>query len=680
MSDVAQTKRPSLQHGNSVLGGAWSHLAKHLKPDGLMEKIDQICKEENSERNIEVVKQAVDVLYPGISIVPTAQIIDDSVLLKGGQREDGKTLYFKPGMWLEYSGLNQAWTLGMVRRVVVHYDHITKEKLYSYNCGKSLDFPDYLVRAPEEGIKRVFGLRPFAFLQWAALKMEQKVRFQESHEHDLEQLHFESEVAVLWQQFLDHPNNVEFHELVHSVPEIARLKLEHFVLSTFRGCDRLTKLSRPGERWDLKSQEISVYSYPSLLGSGFFTVGVVAFIQIVAPAVLLISAVELQSSRFPSFFYTPQFYKFCHAGNFLSGAHWEGKVLNICVLLVYVFRVFPIVLEEWYQTTADGDTVKSRLIGLRQSTYAKGTDTLYSQIGFKMEKYMKTAYTSALQLLMLFVLFLTDDPIAVILNAIAIEFIWTIDVSVSEGPFYDPGERYLRAGALECRLRDILDFDSLNDTKMFCKHYNIDESNVASRFGGKLPNIPDAARAEEDVENNAFLTDTEIMWKAAAEVSVRMGKSNAVWQFEDKPIVNFGFFDQWLIDRGITQRGIFNRFAEYRTWSVWEVLLFAPAVPKTGSRCDSKYLESNSKNNGAHYLHFDRKAVSDPWTRFGYHILDTLTFRVMAHQIELAGKKRNPVYLVWKVVDSIFEWFVYVFQLMFPIVLFLDGILIVACY
>jgi hypothetical protein len=100
-----------------------------------------------------------------------------------------------------------------------------------------------LVRAPEEALKRAFGMRPFVFLQWALLRTESMVQFQEKHQRDFEEFNFQYAAETMWTQFLNHPNNRDFKAHFDSFDDGAQRKLVEHLLSAFGGMDRLSKLN-----------------------------------------------------------------------------------------------------------------------------------------------------------------------------------------------------------------------------------------------------------------------------------------------------------------------------------------------------------------------------------------------------------------------------------------------------
>lgn len=57
---------------------------------------------------------------------------------------------------------------------------------YFYNIGSERLIPPRSVRAPEEGLKLIYGFRPWIWQQWATLQLESSARFMADHEKDFQ--------------------------------------------------------------------------------------------------------------------------------------------------------------------------------------------------------------------------------------------------------------------------------------------------------------------------------------------------------------------------------------------------------------------------------------------------------------------------------------------------------------
>ena len=68
------------------------------------------------------------------------------------------------------------------------------------------------MRVPEEGLLRIFGSRPWIWQQWALIKLEQRLRFQENHTEDFETFNIPLFARDLWFQWLGAEANHDFRK------------------------------------------------------------------------------------------------------------------------------------------------------------------------------------------------------------------------------------------------------------------------------------------------------------------------------------------------------------------------------------------------------------------------------------------------------------------------------------
>ena len=76
-------------------------------------------------------------------------------------------------------------------------------------------------------------------------------------------------------------------------------------------------------------------------------------------------------------------------------------IMNMVIFVVYTTRVVPIVIQAFYATVGDDPSVKSRINSIRIISWLQGDDDTFTQIGFKLDRYMNTFYIAAVNLLML---------------------------------------------------------------------------------------------------------------------------------------------------------------------------------------------------------------------------------------------------------------------------------------
>jgi len=111
-------------------------------------------------------------------------------------------------------------------------------------------FDDDALTRNEIGLVRQFGCRPLLWQQYALLRMEQFVRFQENHERDFQTVNFMASAHMMWDTWMDDPRNADFKSLVMSKPESAREKLKVHMLQPFRF---IAELIEDRETWDFVS-------------------------------------------------------------------------------------------------------------------------------------------------------------------------------------------------------------------------------------------------------------------------------------------------------------------------------------------------------------------------------------------------------------------------------------------
>jgi len=144
----------------------------------LQRNIHQLVQEYEKEGNAlggieDRVAKAVDADFPLARPRPLPEDMDNSVM----HHPSNPKIKFDKGQYCEFMGRDMKWHLARVQRVA----RVPKET-YDPMAGKPPEF-DYLyqfaggnvftereVRASEEGLKRVFGLRPWLWQQWAIVR------------------------------------------------------------------------------------------------------------------------------------------------------------------------------------------------------------------------------------------------------------------------------------------------------------------------------------------------------------------------------------------------------------------------------------------------------------------------------------------------------------------------------
>lgn len=367
--------------------------------------------------------------------------------------------------------------------------------------------------------------------------------------------------------------------------------------------------------------------------------------------------------------------------------------MNCVVFIIYTIRVVPEVIDNFYSTVGDKDSVSSKLNSIRNICWLQGNDDTFMQIGFKLDRYMNSVYIAFINLLMLFLLFLTESTVDVILNALAIEFVYNFDREVPRSVWYDPDKRYLRASVIEITLRSELLLQHLSSAKSFCKKYDVDEAKYQELVGGP---IKDMSRAQEDSNNPTYMSAKDRLWIASAKAAEELDKEEAMWQFNEHRIY-FGVLDYIFefIFRPTTG-GIFNQYKAYFTWSRWDEALFLPSIPKPGETKTTKHQARLVKEKSVfdvnveptlskstskvEYLHYDPDSHKGPTFRFYKGIKDVFKCTSVKSSVMIAINRGNYHQVPFRFVDGVFEWVSFFFVVfVFPFSLAGYAYLILGC-
>ena len=239
----------------------------------------------------------------------------------GKSRQDGHQPKYLPGEWVEVLGHDMKWRLRLITRVMKqmpsNYNWMSEMDgplvddkqswdYYTYHAGAEKNLHEQKLRAPLEGLQALFGLRPWVWQQWAMLKLEEKMRFQENHQDDFMILSAQRVAMQLWNDWIEHPSNQDFKALFYNdnVGDFGRSELLDHIFHPFVLIDQLTS---GDDEWNLQTdQDVSVYTYQSLLGAYFHVSLVVFIIQVTIPVVLVFDVTKtfVECSQYQA--YVPQ--------------------------------------------------------------------------------------------------------------------------------------------------------------------------------------------------------------------------------------------------------------------------------------------------------------------------------------------------------------------------------------
>ena len=645
--------------------------------------LEELKKNPDTFLDPEEVEHLVEAEFPDEEKWPSKADVIDSCLHCG---ENG--LQFKLGQWIERPGSDMLWHLEQIRRISRTVDLEEPDKYqywYKTSCGSMFRVED--VRAPRDGLQLIFGARPFLWLEWALLKTEQFIRFQEDHERDFEIVDFITSADRLFEEWLTDERNKDFKELYDQQPDHLRKKLKDHIFSPFK---LMSAVLNDKERWNFEEVEPSIYQYNGLLGSGFVTSIIVLFIQVMIPFLLFMYQIR-SSSRFPNYGYnnvSSLDFKAIFETNAVTFCNqavaFDAVIINFIVFLVYVIRVVPEVWDSFYETVGDKDNLNSRVNSLREISWQQGDDTIWMQLGFKLNRYLNAFYVALLNLILLFILFLTTTTIDVILNALALDFVSGFDEDIAKTDWYDPDRRFYRAAILETILRGELHLEPMEFPKTLCKMFEIDLDVYEEKIGHS---IYDPKQANIDTSNPMFMSPKDKLWLASAQAAELLKRKDAIIQFEESTTY-FGIVDSILKPK----HGIFHRYDEYCTWSRWDILLFLPKLP------DPEVLRINavrktvypgvvniSALSSRHHpivklTNFDPESNRGSGYLFIRQVVFVLLFGNLVQNIYTVYRRKKYYQIPFRFFDGVFEWFTFIFiAFIFPVCLLGYFYLIFAC-
>ena len=194
-------------------------------------------------------------------------------LINVGKKESNGARYAH-GDWIEFRGPSMKWRLDMITRVTKEapHDHDWNKKTnvdpvwkFYYDAGSKRRLKEENIRSPEEGLKFVFGTRPWIWQKWAMLKLEKKLRFQEGHQDDFVTFDVQKYIIDLWNEWISNPLNEEFRNLYYDekIGDYGRSDLMKHIFQPFRIIDLVSEGS--GEYKLDTATSISVYTYLSFI-------------------------------------------------------------------------------------------------------------------------------------------------------------------------------------------------------------------------------------------------------------------------------------------------------------------------------------------------------------------------------------------------------------------------------
>lgn len=610
------------------------------------------------------------------------------------------------GHWAEILAPNMTWTL----EKIYYVHHGDDEGKFLYNVGTRRRLSPYEIRVPEEGIRILFGNRPWIWQQWAFVKLEQKLRFQENHHDDFEVFHIPEYARDLWFEWLLDPDNKDFFDhLKDSRLNACQDDLFDHIMKPFYILDDM----RRGDQWNFEDcSDVSVFTYLSLQGTGYVFCLITLILQFTIPVVIIYSSIDEAD-----YYNDPIENKdvvellvsmFCvtDPSSFCVGLRLTTFIV-LCIQLLYLCKVIPDTSCVFSDVAGVGgygpEKTYAKVKSIREEVRSDNNDRTGQLIGSMMDMYMNTLYVYLLFAINLYNILNQASPVEVILNALALEFVFKIDEEYAIADWWDPSRRWYKASAMETFIQSKFESRVLKSPRLFSDKYGMDSWEVKAVVGdGEL--LCDVALSKEDRMNIGFMNHTELFEHFCRIRAVEMNQA----QFDEfvKPSVVFGGLEQVLYktfalmkkysllsiiknclgigkDLGSSHEGfgVFYRLQDFQTWSRWRKVLFLASIPKVeelfeknkyGDDIVKKELERRSKDDQP-IANF-QKDIQNPLRAFQKKRITVLEFRKLRENFRFAlylGKYDRAILSIF---DGIMEWIAYIVQVGFPLYnLFLFG-------
>uniref|UniRef100_A0A7S2NW82 Uncharacterized protein n=1 Tax=Leptocylindrus danicus TaxID=163516 RepID=A0A7S2NW82_9STRA len=604
---------------------------------------------------------------------------------------------FQPGDWVEVMGPDMKWKLDMVEKALP----IGNSGEFIYKVGPRGQLKRIELRAPEEGLLRVFGSRPWIWQQWALLKVENLLRFHEGHPHDFERLDIPEYARYLWLRWINDPDNYGFLRQLDDLrlASASELLFDH-IMKPFYILDEI----RREERWDFTDDVFSVFSYMSLLGKGAFPVCLFCIImQFVIPLLLLMESLTIANydtwAKEDDRSYFDYVIKiFCVTDDEAQCTRLRVTTLMIGgVQMLYLLQVGPDMAAKFAQIIGAGRFVPEYSVGrvnaMRQIVREKNEDRIEQKFGLFLDFYMNSLYVYLLFILNLYNIFSKVDPFEVLYNAIALEFVYLMDENYVSLTWWDHDRRFLKAGVMEVALQGQVNITALACSKEFARLFDVAQRIVLEACENDSWLLNSVSQSNVDSENIKYMDKSELH----DYFVTKKLKENSLWNHEFiKQPVDFGSFGKSLdslhnIFSGQHRSTIFDRYRSFRTWSRWNKVLFIAEIPKVdelfekdanGNQIIQMELERRKATEEEPFRNFDRDVGTLDFDEFvKKRKADVLSGRALRRNlIQVLRKGKYPSVLLQSFtccIDGAFQWLAYFLQLSFPtinlVLLFLQG-------
>jgi len=317
---------------------------------------------------------------------------------------------------------------------------------------------------------------------------------------------------------------------------------------------------------------------------------------------------------------------------------------------------------------------------IRENRY----ESALQSVGYTIDLIMNTLYVCLLYIVNVLNIITAPAPFEVLLNALALEFVGTIDEEFAQSTWWDADRRWIRAGGVSIALQAHIDKKTLKSSKRFSEKFGINHNVLKFKFG-------------TDVEDTSFLKNKQLALEDSADISLmstsdrvefdlaalakKLDNAEAI-NYNMKQPVYFGGFDKHILGTKAV-KPLFMRYIDYRTWSMWSEVLYLADVPKLerkGAKKDKSVFKDNivrgepefnpywgkyEASDDVHFINWYGKPPH-PTMKALSAIFTTLFFIELFEKLYDSIKERNYKDAVFWFFDAIIEWVSYLLQIIFP--------------
>lgn len=309
---------------------------KNLSKSNLADELNDVETDDFTDEVDRIAMEHIEKKYPVEPEDPTMMKILSCIIPESSDEDEN--VYFLSGDYVEVLCIDMVWRLQLITRVVMlpekGWDWNSNERTeptvrnptysgrticrnivcyrpcmnmmnthrfvcYYYKMRSFLQWDVFYhtnleemltldqIRAPEEGLRRLFGTGPWIWQQYALLRLESKLRFQYKHAHDFENFDVTKYTRELWDLWVEDPKNKEFRRVYYDkrLGKVTQNVLIHHIMKPF---DLIADAANNNSgEWDFGSVTFSVYTYCALFGTGWAIPLTILVIQIVLPVLIM---------------------------------------------------------------------------------------------------------------------------------------------------------------------------------------------------------------------------------------------------------------------------------------------------------------------------------------------------------------------------------------------------------